>query len=200
MECGSPQARSPPLARGMPPTTTDSTLTAIVDAAAASQQVPGVALAVWQGSEEAYSYCGGHANLDTACHVTADSAFRIGSLTKQFVAALLRKLKHQGKLSLGDPAQRYLTFLPEHAPFSIRELLQHTAGVSDGEYSTEGVSSQLTQAERKVTALPLPTAASKLLFEPFGLTHTASDHPSNLIKARTSGYTHRHRGFAIQQC
>lgn len=209
-----------PLARALTPAASDSTLRTIVDAAVASRQVPGVALAVWQGGQEVNSYYAGQANLETATHVTAESVFRIGSLTKQFVAALLLKLESQGKLSLGEPAQRYLTFLPQHAPFSIRELLQHTAGISDGEYDTEGVSSQLTQAERiarmtplfdfapgtawrysnagyillgaiveKVAELPLATAASKLLFEPLGLTHTAFDQPSDVVMARASGYT-----------
>ena len=209
-----------PRARALAPAASDSTLRTIVDAAVASRRVPGVALAVWQGGKEVSSYYAGQANLETATHVTAESVFRIGSLTKQFVAALLLKLESQGRLSLGEPAQRYLTFLPQHAPFSIRELLQHTAGISDGEYDTEGVSSQLTQAERiarmtplfdfapgtawrysnagyillgaiveKITELPLATAASKLLFQPLGLSHTAFDQPSDVVMARASGYT-----------
>lgn len=136
------------LARAATPVPSNPALRAVIDAAVGSHQVPGVALAVWRDGAETYSCYTGHANLETGSRVTADSVFRIGSLTKQFVAALLLKLESQGKLSLDDSAQRYLAFLSASTPFSIRELLQHTAGVSDGEYSTENISSQLAQAER----------------------------------------------------
>lgn len=208
------------LARAAAPAAANPGLRAIIDAAVESQNAPGVALAVWRDGAEAYSCYAGYANLEAGSLVTADSVFRIGSLTKQFAAALLLKLESLGKLSLGDPAQRYLAFLPAGEPFSIRELLQHTAGVSDGEYATENVSSQLDQAERiarmkpffdfapgtawrysnagyillgaiieKVTELPLATAASKLLFEPLGLTRTAFDNASDVVAGRASGYT-----------
>ena len=39
--------------------------------------------------------------------------FRIGSLTKQFTAAVILKLREEGKLSLDDPVCRYLQPCPD---------------------------------------------------------------------------------------
>ena len=57
--------------------------------------------------------------------------FRIGSLTKQFTAAVILKLREEGKLSLDDPVCRYLQPCPdswEHIKLS--HLLSHTSGIA----------------------------------------------------------------------
>ena len=76
--------------------------------------------------------------------------FRIGSVTKQFTAALILKLVSAGKLSLSDPAQEHLPTLSTHEPFTVLELLNHTAGVRDGDYDTAGLRqhTQIEVAER----------------------------------------------------
>ena len=61
----------------------------------------------------------------------ADS-FRIGSLTKTFVAALVLQLASERRLSLDDPVERYLPGrVPGSAAITVRELLQHTSGLPD---------------------------------------------------------------------
>ncbi len=75
----------------------------------------------------------GIANLETGTQMAPDSIFRIGSLTKQFTAALVLKLAAQGKLNLDDPTQLYLPFFPADKPFTLRELANHTAGIHSDE-------------------------------------------------------------------
>lgn len=123
-------------------------LGATIDASIASKSTPGVALTVWRDGREIYSRYAGLANLETGTLVSPQSVFRIASLTKQFTAALALRLASDGKLSLDDDVRKHLPFLAERAPFSIRELLQHTAGIRDGDYPTDGATTQVALAER----------------------------------------------------
>lgn len=74
-------------------------------------------------------------NLDNQQPVTSQSLFRIASLTKSFTAMAVVKLRDEGKLSLVDPASKYvpeladLTYLTKDSPpISIQDLLTMTAG------------------------------------------------------------------------
>jgi CubicO group peptidase (beta-lactamase class C family) len=67
--------------------------------------------------------------------VTADSLFRIASMTKSFTALAILKLRDEGKLSLDDLAEKYVpemrgwTYPTQDAPrIRIRDLLTHQAG------------------------------------------------------------------------
>ena len=73
----------------------------------------------------------GSANLESLTAASPRSVFRIGSLTKQITGALLLKLQTEKKLSLTDPAAKYLPFLSRHAACTIKELAQHTAGIHE---------------------------------------------------------------------
>lgn len=122
----------------------------LVKQAVSSLNTPGISLVIWKSGKETYSRYVGLANLETRSPVAASSVFRIGSLTKQFAGALMLKLVAAGKLSLSDPAHKYLPSLAKHEPFSILELLNHTAGVRDGDYDTTSLHShsQIEQAQR----------------------------------------------------
>ena len=67
--------------------------------------------------------------------VTADSVFRIASMTKSFTALSILKLRDEGKLSLDDPVARYvpalvgLPYPTQDSPtLTIRHLLTHSEG------------------------------------------------------------------------
>ena len=128
----------------------------IVEQAVSSFNTPGISSAVWKNGKQIYSHYAGLANVETRTRVTDMSAFRIGSLTKQFAGALILKLVAAGKLSLTDPAHKYLPFLAKYEPFTILELLNHTAGVRDGDYDTTSLQthSQFEQAQRIAQQAP----------------------------------------------
>jgi CubicO group peptidase (beta-lactamase class C family) len=63
--------------------------------------------------------------------VNADMRFPIGSISKQFCAAAILLLQEEGKLSLDDPAGRYVANLGPAADVTLRQLLSHTAGLRD---------------------------------------------------------------------
>lgn len=70
--------------------------------------------------------------------VTADSLFRIASMTKAFTALSILKLREEGKLSLDDLAEKYVpemrgwTYPTKDSPrIRIRDLLTHSSGLVD---------------------------------------------------------------------
>jgi D-alanyl-D-alanine carboxypeptidase len=97
---------------------------------AASTHVPGALLAV---SRDKTQWIGVAGESDTSTHAVMEPTlrFRVGSLTKQFTAALILKLVEEGKLSLEDTLQQWLPHL--HVPYddriTLRMLLNHTSGV-----------------------------------------------------------------------
>ena len=58
--------------------------------------------------------------------------FRVGSVTKTFIAVLALTLADRGVLSLDDPVSRYLPgLLRDGDHVTVRQLLDHTAGLYD---------------------------------------------------------------------
>ncbi len=61
-----------------------------------------------------------------------DTQYRIGSLTKTFIAVLVMRLRDEGRLDLADPLGKYLDAGPAvgtAAGATIAQLLSHTAGL-----------------------------------------------------------------------
>jgi beta-lactamase class C len=84
----------------------DSTVRPIMQAF----DIPGAAVGVtMNGQHHAYFY--GVASKDTRKPVTADTLFELGSVSKVFTATLTAYAAVEGKLSLSDPASRYLPAL-----------------------------------------------------------------------------------------
>jgi len=77
----------------------------------------------------------GFADLENRVPVTRDSVFCIGSISKQFGADAAMQLVEAGKLSLDDHLAKYLPEFPRADKITIRNLLQHTTGIVDFEYS-----------------------------------------------------------------
>ncbi|BDF94040.1 serine hydrolase domain-containing protein [Pseudoalteromonas sp. KAN5] len=75
----------------------------------------------------------GYANFEWNIKNTADTKFRIGSITKQFTAMLILQLAQQNKLQLDAPLA---TYLPDYRKdiankITIRQILNHTSGLSN---------------------------------------------------------------------
>jgi len=74
-------------------------------------------------------------NLDSRRPVTADTLFRIASMTKSFTALTVLKLRDDGRLRLDEPAERYVPELrtwryptADSPRIRVRDLLNHVAG------------------------------------------------------------------------
>lgn len=93
---------------------------------------PGCALSVMRDHRIIYEHGYGMADLDHDVPITPATVFHVASMSKQFTAASILLLAQEGKLSLDDPARKYIPELPDFgAPVTIRELLHHTSGIRD---------------------------------------------------------------------
>lgn len=74
----------------------------------------------------------GVAELGTSRPVQPRGRFRVGSVTKSFVATVTLQLVAEHRLGLDDPVERYLPgVVPNGARITVRHLLQHTSGLYD---------------------------------------------------------------------
>ncbi len=103
-------------------------------AALTRERVPGAALLVVRDAQVRRVSTYGMANLEHDVPVRHDTMFQSGSLGKQFTAAAVLLLQERGRLSLNDPVGKYLGTVPQSwRPITLRELLDHTAGLHDTE-------------------------------------------------------------------
>jgi CubicO group peptidase (beta-lactamase class C family) len=92
----------------------------------------GCALGVARAGEFLYKKGYGYANLDWDIPITPTAVFYVGSVSKQFTAATIALLEHEGLLSLDDNIRKFLPEMPDYQPpVTIRHLLHHTSGVPD---------------------------------------------------------------------
>jgi D-alanyl-D-alanine carboxypeptidase len=105
---------------------------AVAEAGLKGQQIPGLALVVMKGDDVLLARGYGLEDAARKDDVTPDTVFELGSMSKQFLAALVLLLAEEGKLSLEDPAARHLPEFTNLPPgLRIRHLLSHTSGMRD---------------------------------------------------------------------
>ncbi|WP_027502121.1 serine hydrolase domain-containing protein [Rhodococcus sp. UNC363MFTsu5.1] len=74
----------------------------------------------------------GESVLGTSWPVPTSGLFRVGSVTKTFVATVLLQLVEEDRVDLDAPIARYLPgLLPDGDAITVRMLLQHTSGLYD---------------------------------------------------------------------
>src|SRR3989440_11648423 len=105
------------------------------------EHVPGAGIALIANGE--VLWCGGIGQADIAANraVSCDTEFRVGSISKTFVALALLKLQEEGKVNLYARLQDVAPEIPfknrweAMHPVRIVHLLEHTAGFDDMEPS-----------------------------------------------------------------
>ncbi len=118
------------------PETLDELIEAI-EAVVEEKKVPSVGLALVDESGPVWVGAFGEADLDSARAATADTMYRIGSVSKMFVSLAVLLLVEEGKLSLDDrlsdlaPEISYENPWAETHPVRVVHLLEHTTGWDD---------------------------------------------------------------------
>ena len=94
---------------------------------------PGFSIAVFKGDKIVLEKQYGIANLDYNVPITNETVFDIGSIAKQFTAAAILLLEHEGKLSIKEPAYKYINNLPRYKKGdpTIEQLLNQTSGIPE---------------------------------------------------------------------
>lgn len=93
--------------------------------------VPGAAIMVLQNGHVSYVEAFGLRDATRRLPVRADSHFEIGSITKQFTAAIILQLQEAGKIRIDRPLSDYLPDAPHAKEVTLRQLLTHTSGLHD---------------------------------------------------------------------
>lgn len=102
---------------------------ALVNTAYAAD-APGAAVLVMDDGKIVYAAGRGLADVAGKKAISPDTVFRLGSITKQFTAALVLQLVEEGKLSLADPLSKFLPDYPAPgASATVAQLLNHTSGI-----------------------------------------------------------------------
>lgn len=97
-----------------------------------SESTPGCVVGVSKAGHLEISKAYGSADLEHRIPNTLDTVFEAGSVSKQFTAMAILMLARDGKLSLDDPARKYIPEMPDYGEaVTIREMLTHTSGLRD---------------------------------------------------------------------
>lgn len=99
------------------------------------RNIPGLIYGIVIDGELAHVKAFGVSDHSKRTPVTADTVFRIASMTKSFTALAILKLRDEGKLSLEDPVSKWIPEFSrfekataDTAPIRVRQLLTHGSG------------------------------------------------------------------------
>lgn len=102
----------------------------------AEMPVPGLGVGVVHAGELVYARGVGKADIESGRDVDVDTVFRIGSISKTFVAIAVLQLRDRGLVELDDPLGRHLhdwriATPADSAAITLRDLLTHRSGVGE---------------------------------------------------------------------
>ena len=127
----------------------------------AAEHIAGATVAVSVRGKIAYESGFGFADIGTKRRAGLDTAYPIGSVTKQFTASCVLLLAQDKKLSLDDPLSQYVPGLPWGDRVTIRHLLDQESGVEDFRLGAIDTSTKISH-DQVVSRL----AKTDLLFPP----------------------------------
>ncbi|WP_082650238.1 serine hydrolase domain-containing protein [Bradyrhizobium lablabi] len=118
----------------------------------ATGKLPGAAILIQQHGKPVYLKCFGVQDVETKTPVSSDTIFALHSMTKPITSVAAMMLIDAGKLSLTDPAAKFipafsdvrvgvasvaadgttpfLKLVPPDRPVTIEDLLRHTSGIT----------------------------------------------------------------------
>ena len=107
-----------------------SVIDSVAEAALANGPVPAISVAVLRGTDTIAMRGYGYADLENDVPASAETVYRIGSITKQFTAAAILRLAEEGKLDLQDPLTEFFPDAPASwRGVTVHQLLNHTSGI-----------------------------------------------------------------------
>lgn len=95
-----------------------------------NHKVVGACIAVWRNGKPLHECGYGYADRESKKPATADTLFRLASVSKPITAIAALHLVEQGKIKLDADARKWIPEYPEDRPrITLRQLLSHTAGI-----------------------------------------------------------------------
>ncbi len=94
--------------------------------------IPGIIVRIKDPHHAARDYAAGVDELATGTPLRPTAEYRVGSITKTFVATIVLQLIGEGRLRLDEPVATRLPGLLSNSPqITVRQLLNHTSGLPD---------------------------------------------------------------------
>lgn len=189
---------------------------------------PGATVSISQGGHIVYAEARGLASMELGVPLEAASVLRIGSLTKTITAATILRLHAQGRIDLDARLSTWLPEFPHAKDITVRELLTHTSGVSDGwnapltdVLDTPGLVRHIGSVPldfapgtdwrysnsgymllgailEKITGKPWYKAENDLVLAPLGLTHTGFHDDAAIVPRMAPGYSVDEAGKVVR--
>jgi CubicO group peptidase (beta-lactamase class C family) len=134
----------------------------------ATGKIPGAIMLIQQHGQPVYFENFGVRDVATQLQMTADTIFRLYSMSKPITSVAAMMLVEDGKLSLDDPVARYipafadvkvgvekrdqdgkpaLVIEPLNRPITVEDLLRHTSGLTYGFYGNSTVRKLYAEAD-----------------------------------------------------
>jgi D-alanyl-D-alanine carboxypeptidase len=103
----------------------------VVKSAIMAKGAPSVSVLITRGDETLLQHALGLADVAGRRAADASTRYGLGSVSKQFTAALILKQVERGRLSLGDSLGRHFAGVPAGwQAITIEQLLNHTSGLA----------------------------------------------------------------------
>ena len=85
--------------------------------------------AILKDGKNVYQKNIGFSNISKNTQATAETKYRIGSISKTFTAAMIMQLVEEGKLSLDTKLSNFFAEIPNSGEITIEDLLRHQTGL-----------------------------------------------------------------------
>ncbi|WP_439554676.1 serine hydrolase [Flavobacterium macrobrachii] len=173
-----------------PPQNVINDIQNILNNARTTELAPGAVLSINAVGQWNYTWASGVRDLVTNTPVTGNERFRIGSVTKNFIATSILKLANQNILNLDDPISLWLSptimnVIPNGNLMTIRHLLNHTSGMAD----------YINDPENTINAVFSSNPLTQFSFEEIMLTYFAPLTPVALPS--TSNFNYTNTGYKL---
>ena len=119
-------------------------LQSILDARLDAVNTPGLTATVVLPDGRQWSGAAGYASLEPARPALPADRFRVGSVTKTFVAAICMQLVEDGTWSLEDSIDAWVPGFDLGAEVTLRRLISHTSGLYDFTSDPDFISQTIT--------------------------------------------------------
>ncbi|HZJ07785.1 MAG TPA: serine hydrolase domain-containing protein [Nocardioidaceae bacterium] len=120
-----------PAPRGDLPEVLQTSLQQALDQTMATYDVPGGVVGVWIPGKGAWIGAAGVADRETNAPVSGDMIWPLRSVTKSFTVTLILQLADEGKLSLDDPLDKYVSGVTDGSSITLRQLADMSSGNAD---------------------------------------------------------------------
>ena len=152
---------------------------ALLSSAVENGDVVGVSALVYDEGEVVYRNAFGMSDREAGTPVELDTVWRIYSMTKPVMSALIMDLREDGLLELGDPVSDYIpevakmrvigqdasgqvSFADQARPMTIEDLLLHRAGLAYGIFGGNPIENAYQKADLFSPAEPLSEKVKRL--------------------------------------